>query len=319
MVRLNKVFLIFFVLTLFSCAKRDTVDFTQVDNIYLHQELNSSLLNFKATLPDFANVNDLPFSSYQINAPIDAFNDATVQNNLEKLTFHFNFNNTFNRDFQFQFNFLDLNNNQVYSTTVAITKLNITNKDIIVEGVDLGNLKKSIKVNIVISVLNSTTIDNTLGASLSINLNATLNFNTGQQVEASLVSVDASLPNFTDVDNLPFTTFNFNTPLDAFNQEEVKKRLKKLALHFEIENTFNRDFDVVFEFLDKNKVVSYTITINLDKTNSTTFDQVIEGVDLDKLKEAITIQVQASVKNASTIDNTPNAFINLKSSATLFL
>jgi len=319
MVRFNKVFLIVFVLILFSCAKRDTVDFTQVDNIALHQELNSTLLNLKATLPDFADVNNLPFSNYQINAPIDAFSDPTVQNTLEKLTFHFNFNNTFNRDFEFQFNFLDLNNNQVYSTTIVVTKLNVTNKDIIVEGVDLGNLKKSTKVNLVVSLLNSNTIDNTLGASLSINLNATLNFNTNQQVEASLVSVDASLPNFTDVDNLPFTTFDFKTPLDAFNQEEVKKRLKKLALHFEIENTFNRDFDLVFEFLDKNKVVTYSIAINLDKTNSTTFDQVIEGADLDNLKEAITIQVQASVKNASTIDNTPNAFINFKSSATLFL
>lgn len=319
MFRLNKIILIFFVLTLFSCVKNDTIDFTQADNIVLHHQLNSSLLSFNATLPDFSDVNNLPFTTYEINTPIDAFNDATIQSALQKLTFNFNFENTFNRDFEFIFNFLDTNNNLVYSTAVLVNKLATTNKDVIVEGADLTNLKTAKSVNIVVSLLNSTSIDNTLDTSLKINLNATLDLINNQQVTASLISIDASLADFTDVDNLPFTTFDFNTPLDAFNQEEVQKRLKKVAVHFEIENTFNRDFELLFEFLDENKVVTYSISIKLDKTASTTFDQTIEGVDLENLKKSIKIQVQANVVNATTIDNTPNAFINFKSSVSLFL
>jgi len=318
MFRLNKVFLIFFVLTLFSCVKKDTVDFTQVDNLSFNQQLKGSLLKFNATLPDFGDVNNLPFTTYQINSPIDAFSNATIQSALQKLTFHFNFDNTFNRDFEFQFNFLDTNNNQVYSTTVTVNKLAITNKDVIVEGADLVNLKTTTQVNIIVSLLNSTSIDNTLGASLKINLNATLDLNTGQQVEASLISIDASLPNFTDVDNLPFTTFDFNTLLDVFNKNEIKDNLQKVEVHFEIDNTFNRDFDFVFDFLDANDNITYTIFINLDKTTQTTFDQVIEGTDLQNLKNSRKINVHISVVNATTIDNTPNAFIDFKSSATLF-
>jgi hypothetical protein len=318
MFRLNKIILLFFVLSLLSCVKNDTIDFTQVDKIVLHQQINGSLLNFNATLPDFADVNNLPFTTYEINTPLDAFNDAAIQSALQKVTFNFNFDNTFNRDFEFVFNFLDVNNNLVYSTTILVNKLATTNKDVIVEGTDLTNLKTAKNINIVVSLLNSTSIDNSLDTSLKINLNATLDLIGNQQVTASLISIDASLSDFTDVDNLPFTTFEFKTPLDAFNQEEVKNRLEKMAVHFEIENTFNRDFELVFEFLDSNKVVTYSIPINLNKTAATTFDQVIEGLDLENLKKSITIQVHASVVNATTIDNTPNAFINFKSSTTLF-
>jgi len=318
MFRLNKIILIFFVLTLFSCVKNDTIDFTQVDNIVLHQQINGSILNFKAALPDFADVNNLPFTTYQINSPIDAFNDATIQSALQKVTFNFNFENTFNRDFEFVFNFLGINNNLVYSTTVLVNKLAITNKDIIVDGADLTNLKTAKSVNIVVSLLNSTSIDNSLDTFLKINLNATLDLINNQQVTVSLISINASLPNFTNVDNLPFTTFEFNTPLDIFNHSEIRNRLEKAAFHFEIENTFNRNFELVFEFLDANDIVTYSIVINLDKTSTATFNQVIEGIDLENLKKSNKVGVHASVVNSTTIDNTPNAFINFKSSATFF-
>jgi len=318
MFRLNKIIILFFVLTLFSCVKNDTIDFTQADNFSIHQQLSGSLVNFNATLPDFSDTNNLPFNSYYINAPLDVFNDTSIQSTLQKVTFHFNFDNSFNRDFEFVYNFLDVNGLQVYSTTVVANKLAISNKDIIVEGINLINLKKATNINIVVTLLNSTTIDNTLGAALKINLNTTLDLTTNQQVDASLISVDTSLSDFTDVDNLPFTIFEFNTPLDIFDLGEVQSNLKKVAFNFEIENTFNRDFEFVFDFLDSNDIVTYSIVVNLDKTSSNAFDQIVEGLDLQKLKKSIKFQIHASVINSTTIDNTPNAFINFKSSATFF-
>jgi len=117
MVRLNKVFLVFFVLMLFSCVMKDTVDFTQADNISTHQQLSGSLINFNATLPDFSDTNNLPFNTYIIDAPLDVFIDTSIQSNLQKVTFQFNFDNTFNRDFEIVYSFLDVNGLTVYSTT----------------------------------------------------------------------------------------------------------------------------------------------------------------------------------------------------------
>jgi hypothetical protein len=318
MLRLSKLTLLLCFFALFSCVQNDKIDFTQVDNFKLNQQIKGSLLSLKASLPDFGDINNLPFTTYELNSPIDVFNDATIQNELVKVTFKFWFDNTFNRDFEFVFNFLDTNDNLVYSTTVLVNKLAVTNKDVIVEGIDLVNLKTAIKTNIVISLLNSTSIDNTLGAALSINFNATLDLSTGNQVTASLVSLDVSLPDFTDVDNLPFTTFDFDTPLDVFNNSTIQSKLDKVEVHFEIENTFNRDFEFLFEFVDANNNVVYSIPIILDKTSKTIEDDLIEGVDLENLKKSKNAKVHVVVLNATTIDNTPGAFINLKSSVTFF-
>ncbi len=318
MLRLSKLTLFLCFFALFSCVQNDKIDFTQVDNLNFNQQIKGSLLSMKASLPDFGDVNNLPFTTYEFNSPIDVFNNTTIQNALVKATLKFQFDNTFNRDFEFQFNFLDASNNQTFSTTIAVGKLSSVSKDVIIEGLDLDSFKTSDKVNIVVSLLNSTSIDNTLGASLSINLDATLDLNTGNQVSASLVSLDVSLPDFTDVDNLPFTTFDFDTPLDVFNNSIIQSNLGKVEVHFEIENTFNRDFEFLFEFVDNNNNVTYSIPIILDRTSKTVFDELIEGVDLKNLKKSKNAKVHVVVLNATTIDNTPGAFINLKSSVTFF-
>jgi len=318
MLRLSKLTLLLCFFALFSCVQNDKIDFTQVDNLNFNQQIKGSLLSLKASLPDFGDVNNLPFTTYEFNSPIDVFNNTTIQNELVKTTLKFQFDNTFNRDFEFQFNFLDVNNNLTFSTTVIVNKLSLVSKDVIIEGLDLDNFKTSDKVNIVVSLLNSTSIDNTLGASLSINLDAILDLSTGNQVLASLVSLDVSLPDFTDVDNLPFTTFDFDTPLDVFNNSTIQSKLDKVEVHFEIENTFNRDFEFLFEFIDVNNNVVYSIPIILDKTSNTVFDELIEGADLENLKKSKNANIHVVVLNASTIDNTPGAFINLKSSVTFF-
>ncbi|NDK18918.1 MAG: hypothetical protein GW912_07935 [Zetaproteobacteria bacterium] len=121
-------------LMLTSCVKNDNVDFTQVDQINLNQQIKGSMISFTTTIADFGDANNLPFVGFDFNTPIEAFSNATVQNELVKLTFHFEFENTFNRDFLFAFNFLDANGLVVYSTPVTVTKNGLTNKDVIIEG-----------------------------------------------------------------------------------------------------------------------------------------------------------------------------------------
>ena len=87
MFRLNKIILIFFVLTLFSCVKNDTIDFTQTDNIVFNQELKGTLINFKLKFPEFTEGNNFPFPYFELITPLDIFDQVDIQNNLEKVAF----------------------------------------------------------------------------------------------------------------------------------------------------------------------------------------------------------------------------------------
>lgn len=308
------------ILPLGSCVKENNVDFTQADQINLHQQINGSMISFTTTLADFGDANNLPFIGFDFNTPIDAFNNATIQNELVKMTFKFDFENTFNRDFDFTFNFMDANNVVVFSTPVTVTKNGTTSQQVVIEGLDVSQIKRTTQVAINVTVINSTpanTIDNTVGAFVRFKLGATFDFSASQQATASLIDITASLPDLTnlDVGNLPFTHFEFTTPLDIFNNSIIQNNLSKAEFHFEIENTFNRDFELVFEFLDSNNQVTYTIPIVINKVSKTISDVVIEGTDLVNLKKSKRVNITADVINATTIDNTAGAFINFKSSA----
>jgi hypothetical protein len=302
-----------------SCVKDNTVDFTQTNQIHLHQVINGSLISLNATIKDFGDINNIPFSGFDFSAPIDAFNNPTIQNNLIKLNFHFQFENTFNRDFGFTFNFLDANNVVVYTTTVNVLKKANTTQDVLVEGVDANKIKSTTSIAVSVAVLNSTTIDNTVGAFVSFTLGTTLYLTGNQQISKTLISLSATLPDLTllDKNNLPFTHFEFDTPLDIFNVNEIKKNLSKAEVHFEITNTFNRDLKLLFEFLDINNQITYSIPIIVSKTSNKIHDELIEGGDLQNLIQSKKARVKVDVINANTIDNTPNAFINFKSSVKL--
>ncbi len=303
-----------------ACVQNNNVDFTQVDQINLNQQIKGSMISFTTTIADFGDANNLPFLDFNFNTPLDAFSNATIQNELVKLTFHFNFENTFNRDFAFTFNFLDANGAVVYTALAMASKKDITTQDVIVEGLSVEQIKRATQVAINVTVINSVpanTIDNTVGAYVRFKLGATFDFSNSPQATASLIDITSSLPDLTNFDgsNLPFTHFDFVTPLDIFNNTTIQNNLVKSEFHFEIENTFNRDFELIFQFLDGNNQVTYTLPIVINKVSKTISDVTIEGADLVNLKKSKKVNITADVINATTIDNTPGAFINFKSSA----
>ena len=313
--------LFFFFFILFSCVKDENVDFTQADNFKFNQQITASLITLNATLSDFDEIENLPFSGFNFDTPINAFSSATIQNELDKATLHFNFENTFDRDFEVIFNFRDSNNAIVFIATINVIKKTVTNQDIVIEGSNIDQIKRTTKVDVSISVLNSTpanTIDNTVGALLSFSLGTTLELSATPQINTTLISLNASLPDFALLGNVPFTHFDFNTKLDIFNLTEIQDNLEKADLHFELENTFNRDFEIIFEFLDRDNNVTYTIEIILDKISKTIYDESVESVPLESLKKSNKVNVTMNVINATTMDNTPGAFINFKSSITFF-
>jgi|FLOH01.1.fsa_nt_gi hypothetical protein len=143
-----------------------------------------------------------------------------------------------------------------------------------------------------------------------------------QQVNASLISFVATLPESSDVDNHIITIIDFETALDIFNNSFIQDNLTKTVFHFEVENTFNRDFEVIFKLLkrveDGNDLVTYTTVMNLSKTSITKHDVIVEGIELKELKKSNKVRVRIDVINSSTIDNTPGAYVNFKSSTTFY-
>ncbi|MCF6212741.1 MAG: hypothetical protein L3J45_01810 [Flavobacteriaceae bacterium] len=319
--KLNKLtlFALFFLLSFGSCVNEGNVDFTQVDGLNFSQQLSGSLISLTTSLSDLGDQNNLPFNGFNFDKNINVFDSQTIQNELVSVNLHFEFNNAFNRDFKFTFNFLDATNTIVFSTIVNINKRATTIQDVLVEGLDVIEIKKATKVAINIAVINSTpsnTIDNVPGTLVSFTMGATLDLGTSQ-INASLISLEASLPDFAELDNFPFVPFEFHSPLDIFTVAEIRSRLTKAEFHFEIENTFNRDFEVVFEFLDRNHIVTYSIPpITLNKVSKNIDDAIVEGVDLENLIHSSQVRVRVNVLNSTTIDNTPGAFINFKSSVT---
>lgn len=304
-----------------ACVQNNDVDFTQADQINLNQQIKGSMISFTTTIADFGDVNNLPFDGFDFNTPIDAFNNTTVQNELIKLILNFDFENTFKRDFNFNINFLDANNVVVFSRPITVNKNGTTLQQFVIEGLEVEQIKRATQIAINVTVINSVpanTVDNTVGAFVRFKLGAIFDFNNSQPATASLIDITASLPDLTHFDggNLPFTHFNFETPLDIFNNTTIQNNLVKTEFHFEIENTFNRDFELVFQFLDGNNQVTYTIPIVINKTTKTIKDVLIEGTDLVNLKKSKKVNITTDVINATTIDNTPGAFINFKSSAT---
>ncbi|MDX1829992.1 MAG: hypothetical protein R3342_10650 [Lutibacter sp.] len=90
-------------ITLTSCTKE--VDFNQIDDVNVHAVYTSTLIYADFTADKFLdnNNNEITYSTDLIDAPID----KTTIKYLEKVEFTLIISNSFNRQFNFNFNFFD--------------------------------------------------------------------------------------------------------------------------------------------------------------------------------------------------------------------
>lgn len=116
----KKYFTIFFILIAFISCTKD-VDFNQIDDANVHAVYTSTLIYADFTSKNFLdNSNsEITYSTDLIEAPID----KTTIKYLEKVEFTLIISNSFNREFNFNFNFFDDAGQLIYTLqpTVIVT------------------------------------------------------------------------------------------------------------------------------------------------------------------------------------------------------
>jgi len=140
-----------------------------------------------------------------------------------------------------------------------------------------------------------------------------------QQTKTGFINfaIDSSVT--TGINALPIGPLvPFETPFDVFNNTEFEQHLDSINLHFEIENTYERNFALVINFLDINNNLKYPIKLNASKNTTTTKDIKIKRLDVLKLVQSIKANIITSITNPPSTNNDAGAFLKLKSSATLY-
>lgn len=87
--------------------------------------------------------------------------------------------------------------------------------------------------------------------------------------------------------------------LDIFNSEYFQDNLVKTIFNFQIENSFNRDFDIEFSFLNADDKVTNSFNINVPKNTNQRYLQNFEGLDMLSLKFAQKIRITINLQPSS--------------------
>lgn len=131
-------------------------------------------------------------------------------------------------------------------------------------------------------------------------------------VKASLIYFDITASDF-DV-----TSFNTDvTEFQLFDNNTVQDDVTKIDLIFDIENTFNKNFNIIYSFLNEaGEVVS---TINLLSNSDTNLNEIItfENQELANLLSAKAIVVSVVIIPNSN-PTTPQMNLNFKSAADVY-
>jgi len=173
--RLN-IIVMLILFALVSCVKQNNIDFTQTSNLTFNKEIKSAFISFKIDSSDVKGINLLPMGpAINFETPFNIFNNTEFEKHLQEADFHFEIENTYDRDFKLVINFLDINKNTTYSSTPIIVNKNATTiKDIKIKRADVLKLVQSINANIIISIQNITSTNSNPSAFLNLKSSAIL-------------------------------------------------------------------------------------------------------------------------------------------------
>ena len=110
------------------------------------------------------------------------------------------------------------------------------------------------------------------------------------------------------------------TNIDVFKNGSSTDKLEKAVLKFEIENTFNKKFDIDFLLMDINDNILLTIPFNIDQNENQSLNiTYLKGTqEFEKLIQTSKIQVIGNMQQDANI-TTEDMFIHFKSAVDLFL
>jgi len=107
-------------------------------------------------------------------------------------------------------------------------------------------------------------------------------------------------------------------PFDVFNNTAFQQHLDSIKLHFEIENTYDRNFKVKTDFLDANNYIQYSIILKAPKKTKTLIDKIVYKSDILNLIKTIKANIIIKTLNSPTLNNDADSFLKIQSGATLF-
>ncbi|SHF95147.1 hypothetical protein SAMN05444396_10352 [Flavobacterium segetis] len=148
------------------------------------------------------------------------------------------------------------------------------------------------------------------------------NFKTEPVVVANLASFDIQASQF--IVNGVEQNVIFDAPtIQLFNDSFFKRRLKKVELFFELENTINRAYSLNLFFLDINNqpvhVLNLAIPSYSGAENKTTKTDIFENVQLDLLKRTTKIAFIMTISPGKPLTKDSVGSLKLRSSVTAYL
>ena len=147
-------------LVFFSSCIKDT-DFDKADDILLNPFVDLDLIYFN--LPAnrfFDSVTNTPVLIVKDTTALPFLNDSEVRGNVKRIVFSFEVENSIQREFQLDFEFLNRGNNVVYTSQMTVFSGTIENPTVVefidtVEGQDLLNLTKAQRLAVSVAIASS--------------------------------------------------------------------------------------------------------------------------------------------------------------------
>lgn len=145
-----------FVILLFTASCASDLDFDQVNTVKLEPVFVANLAYFNVPAADFV-TNGQEQNTVFDTPTAEFFNDKFLKDNLKKVDFFIELENTINRAYVLDVAFLDNANNPVYTTNFSIPaysgSVNKVSKIDVFENTQLDLLKKTAKIAFLLRML----------------------------------------------------------------------------------------------------------------------------------------------------------------------
>ncbi len=124
--------------------------------------------------------------------------------------------------------------------------------------------------------------------------------------DLDLFRLDLNQDSFVKDDVVQETEVHQTTHLDFINDQAVQKNLKQIDFDFITVNTFTQGFQAIFNFLDSDGNVTYSIEMNVPGSENGNpqdyvYRETLTGEALDAFKTSVDLDVAAFI----TLDSNP--------------
>lgn len=149
---MKKLLLVFYILiATVSCIK--DIDFNQANAIKITPIIKSTLIHFNVTESNFVTTNyKTDISEFQL------FKNDVAQNNVVKIDFLFEMNNTFNKDVNISYRFLDKDLNIVGAINLLSESSTNRTETVTFDNTTINTLVEARLIQVYIEILNTTDI-----------------------------------------------------------------------------------------------------------------------------------------------------------------